>query len=116
MIVCKEFTFDAAHKLNNYQGNCANLHGHTYKLQICLKGKVNKIGLVYDFKEIKTQVDKKVLGILDHKYLNDIIEQPSAENITSWIWEQLIDTIPLLYEITLWETPTSFAKYSKSDN
>ncbi|HSX08709.1 MAG TPA: 6-carboxytetrahydropterin synthase QueD [Candidatus Saccharimonadales bacterium] len=115
MIVCKEFTFDSAHKLNNYNGKCANLHGHTYKLQICVKGEIQKNGLVLDFLDIKEVVKKKVLAVLDHKYLNDIIEQPSAENITMWIWEQLHSSLPLIYEITLWETPNSFAKYTASE-
>lgn len=113
MIVCKEFTFDSAHKLPGYNGECANLHGHTYKLQIYIKGEVDKkTGLVMDFKEIKNIVSEEVLKILDHKYINDIIENPSAENISIWIWDHLKDMLPLLYEVKLWETPTSFCIYS----
>lgn len=111
MIICKEFTFDAAHKLNDYIGKCANLHGHTYKLQICIKGKIQKNGLVMDFSDIKSVVTTKVLDKLDHKFINDVIKQPSAENISVWIWNQLQEDMPL-YEIKLWETPTSFAVYS----
>lgn len=110
MIICKEFTFDAAHKLNDYIGKCANLHGHTYKLQICVQGTIQKNGLVMDFSEIKRVVTTKVLDKLDHKFINDVIKQPSAENISVWIWKQLEKDLPL-YEIKLWETPTSFAIY-----
>ncbi len=112
MILCKEFTFDSAHQLKNYVGNCANLHGHTYRLQISIQGPVQENGLVLDFKELKKHVKKNVLDIIDHKYLNDVIDQPSAENIAIWIWKQLKDSLPL-YEIKLWETPTSFVIYSE---
>lgn len=40
MKVTKEITFDSAHMLSNYEGKCSNLHGHTYKLQVTLKGDV----------------------------------------------------------------------------
>ena len=111
MIICKQFTFDSAHKLENYVGECAFLHGHTYKLQIYIKGTVQKNGLVLDFKDLKSIVKKNVLDRVDHKYLNEIIAQPSAENMSIWIWDQLKGSLPL-YEIRLWETPTSFVIYS----
>jgi len=33
-MVSKEFTFDAAHHLFNYEGKCKSLHGHTYHLPL----------------------------------------------------------------------------------
>lgn len=111
MILCKEYTFDAAHKLDDYAGKCGNLHGHTYKVQVCIKGDVQKNGLVMDFKDFKGIVSKKIIEVLDHKYINDIIKNPSVENVCIWAWDQLKDSIPL-YEIRLWETPTTFAIYS----
>ncbi len=112
MIIAKEFMFDAAHKLINYEGKCKNLHGHTYKLRVFIKGEVKKDGFVMDFSELNKIVKEKVLKVLDHNYLNDIIENPTAENIVLWIWIQLKDYIPL-YEIWLWETPTSLAVYKE---
>lgn len=107
MVLCKEFQFDAAHSLPGYKGKCKNLHGHTYKIRVCIKGPVNKEGFVIDFSELKDIVTKKVLDILDHTYLNDIIKQPTAENTAIWIWAQLKDSLPL-HEIWVWETPSSF--------
>jgi len=114
MLIAKEFTFDAAHRLLNYNGLCANLHGHTYKLQVVLSGSVLKNGLVFDFVDLKKIVSEKVIKKLDHKFINEIIKQPSAENISIWIWNQLKKNLPL-YEIRLWETPTSFVVYKGSD-
>jgi 6-pyruvoyltetrahydropterin/6-carboxytetrahydropterin synthase len=110
MLIAKEFTFDAAHRLLNYDGPCANLHGHTYKLQIVLSGPVQKNGMVIDFVDLKKIVTEKVISKLDHKFINKIIKQSTAENIAVWIWKQLEKNLPL-YEIGLWETPTSFVIY-----
>ncbi len=111
MLIGKEFTFEAAHKLLNYNGPCANLHGHTYKLQVVLSGSVQKDGMIIDFVDLKRIVKEKVLSKLDHAFINKIIRQPTAENIATWIWNQLKKSLPLLYEIRLWETQTSFVIY-----
>lgn len=111
MLIAKEFTFDSAHQLPGYQGLCANLHGHTYKMTVSLKGKVKEDGMVIDFKILKEKVNNKVIKVLDHKFLNEIINYPTAENIVVWIWKELIKELPELYEISLWETPTSYVIY-----
>lgn len=84
------FTFDAAHHLPNYYGKCKNLHGHTYKLEVTLTGEANKdTGMMIDFQNVKFTVKRKVLILLDHHNLNDIIENPTAENTIIWIWNKL---------------------------
>lgn len=115
MLATKIFTFDSAHQLKDYDGACANLHGHTYVLHVSVKGPIQSDGLVIDFSIIKKVVKKNVLDILDHSYLNDYINQPSAENIAVWIWNKIAKKLPL-YEIKLWETPTSFVTYRKEDD
>lgn len=98
MFVTKIFTFDAAHKLTNYYGKCERLHGHTYKLEVTLEGDVQSNGMVIDFVVLKRIVKKHVLNKLDHQYLNDVLENPSAERVVLWIWEQLKDLPTLLKE------------------
>jgi len=110
MIITKIFKFDSAHKLNDYEGQCANLHGHTYTLYVSIKGEIKENGLVMDFKKLKEIVKEKVISKLDHKYINDIIAQPTAENMCLWIWKELSSQLNL-YEIKLYETPDSFATY-----
>ncbi|MHC4778479.1 MAG: 6-carboxytetrahydropterin synthase QueD [Planctomycetota bacterium] len=109
MKVSKEFTFDAAHNLTEYQGKCEALHGHTYRLRVTLSGEVQSSGMLFDFVELKAVVEDKVLQIVDHAYLNDTLPQPTAENLAVWIWDRLED-LPLC-EIRVWETPTSFVTY-----
>jgi 6-pyruvoyltetrahydropterin/6-carboxytetrahydropterin synthase len=119
LLVSKEFTFDAAHNLIKYHGKCEKLHGHTYKLVVTVAGQKDDEGMVIDFVVLKKIVKENVLNILDHSYLNDIIEQPSAENIAEWIWEKLDEKLKgnnyFLYEIKLYETPTSYVTLRKEE-
>lgn len=98
MLITREFSFDSAHRLTDYYGKCERMHGHTYKLQITLDGKVQKNGLVIDFVVLKRIVKKHVLDKLDHNILNDVVDNPSAENLVVWIWDQLKDLQKLLHE------------------
>lgn len=116
MMITKKFSFDSAHKLINYKGKCRFLHGHTYLLNVTLKGNVDqKTGMVFDFSTIKMIVEKKVLSVLDHSYINDIIKQPTAENMAVWIWKHLEKDLPI-YKIELWETPDSYVTYYGKNN
>jgi len=111
MLITKKFTFDSAHKLINYEGKCKNLHGHTYTLFVTIKGEINDTtGMVIDFGEVKKIVKESVIDVLDHAYVNDFIDQPTAENMIVWIWKKLESKLKL-YKLELWETPDSFATY-----
>ena len=83
----KEFTFDAAHNLIRYKGACERLHGHTYRLAVEIEGTVNDDDMIIDFCEVSSVVRERVLSKLDHAYLNDLLEQPTAENIALWVWK-----------------------------
>lgn len=111
MLLCKDFKFDAAHNLINYHGKCEKLHGHTYKLRVVLEGQPDSEGMIMDFVELSGLVKEKIISRLDHSYLNDIITQPSAENIALWVWAELEKFLTRdnckLYEIHIWETADS---------
>lgn len=115
--VKKIFTFDAAHNLVKYKGKCEKLHGHTYKLEVKVCGDLDDEQMVMDFSELTHIVKEEVLNHLDHAYINDIIQQPTAEMIAKWIWDRLFDKLNTerfkLTEIIVWETPTSCAMYSE---
>ncbi|MFN0205990.1 MAG: 6-carboxytetrahydropterin synthase QueD [Planctomycetota bacterium] len=114
MKVTKEFVFDAAHYLPNYEGKCERLHGHTWKLHVTVEAPVNTAdGLAYDFVKLKNLTMDRVVNRLDHQVVNDVVTNPSAELIALWIWHQLRD-LPL-FEVKVWETPTSFAACYAAD-
>lgn len=102
MRVCREFYFDSAHRLPNYKGKCEKLHGHTYKLEVVIDAEKKEDGMVMDFGDLKKIVISEVLEKLDHCDLNDIFENPTAENMVEWIFNKLKDKIPL-YSVKLWE-------------
>jgi 6-pyruvoyltetrahydropterin/6-carboxytetrahydropterin synthase len=114
----KIFTFDSAHKLENYDGDCKYLHGHTYKLEVTVRGVRDYRGMVIDFKDLKTAVKEEIISVLDHRYLNEIFDfNPTCENMVEWIFEKLDGKLSLndsnLQKITLWETPTSYASIER---
>ncbi|MFZ5986094.1 MAG: 6-carboxytetrahydropterin synthase QueD [Bacillota bacterium] len=118
--ISKVFTFDSAHHLNDYPGKCKNIHGHTYKLEITLKGLPDKNGLVVDFHDLNDIVEGEVLSQIDHKYLNELFEfNPTCEMIGLWIWDEVARRIAKtgcsLERLILWETPTSYITIDKED-
>lgn len=81
-----EVVIDSCHYLDGYEGDCKRLHGHSWKIELWFKGEPrhkNKVGILVDFK-IVSEIKKK----LDHRLLNDIIKKnPTAENITEWVYK-----------------------------
>jgi len=107
-----EFHFAAAHRLPRYQGPCFRMHGHNYRLVIAVEGEVDPAsGMVADFGQLKGAVEEHVLARCDHRTLNDVLENPTAENIARWIWEVLERPLPGLAEVRLWEIPDSCVVY-----
>lgn len=112
MKVTKSFTFDAAHALTNYHGACERMHGHTYRLDVTVDGPLDqKTGMVVDFLLLKTVVHEYVLSKLDHTCLNDVLQNPSAELLAVWIWEQLFD---LQKNFSAVMQKTDFGRYIES--
>ncbi len=107
-----EFTFAAAHRLPRYEGPCFRLHGHNYRFFVGLEGEVDPgSGMITDFGVVKQVVQEHVLARTDHRDLNDVLENPTAENIARWIWEVLEPRLPGLWEVRLYEIPDSCVTY-----
>lgn len=100
-----EYHFAAAHRLPRYRGKCFDMHGHNYKLVVSIRGEPDPYtGILVDFGDLEQVVQDAVLERCDHHTLNDFIENPTAENIVVWMWEQLAPKLPGLAELRLWET------------
>jgi 6-pyruvoyltetrahydropterin/6-carboxytetrahydropterin synthase len=114
--------FGAAHQLKHTGGKCENLHGHNWKVETSVEGKVlDDNGLLVDFKVIKEAVDKIVEG-LDHTFLNDLEyfkkRNPSSENIARYIYDSLAKTLNTdrvkVSKVTVWESDSACAIYTTS--
>lgn len=113
--------FAAAHRLVNYQGDCENLHGHNWHVEVTVAAReLDTAGLGLDFKVLKRQT-KELLGELDHKYLNDlppfIQSSPSSEQIARFIFDKLSGQLDndnvQLERVTVWESEFACASYTR---
>jgi 6-pyruvoyltetrahydropterin/6-carboxytetrahydropterin synthase len=143
--VTKEFPFEMAHVLWNYDGPCRNVHGHSYRLFVTLSGNPvddpenPKNGMVLDFTDLKKIVRKEIIDVFDHavvvskrydKEKTDLFSkmfgntvlvdyQPTCENLVSDFAERISGQLPKgikLHSLKLYETVTSYAEWFASDN
>jgi 6-pyruvoyltetrahydropterin/6-carboxytetrahydropterin synthase len=116
--ICKRFTFDAAHMLPGHDGKCANLHGHTYVVEVEFEGPIiesgPKAGMVVDFGDVKAVWKLHLEPLLDHRYLNETltgIPVTTAEWIAVWIHRGFDNAGLPASKVRVWETPTSWAQH-----
>lgn len=117
-----EFDFESSHQLSRSDwsseendqvfGNCARLHGHSYRLLVTLRGEISPDhGMVANFRDVKRVTRREVVDLLDHRHLNDVVNGlTTAENLCVWIARRLIPEFgELLHRVELWETATACA-------
>ena len=127
--ITRRYTFCAAHQYWNENwthkkneekfGSDIHVHGHNYKLDVSINGKINpKTGFIINLKILDSIVNEYV-DLLDHSQIEkDILwfkeKQPSSENLAIYFWEHISDKIPKsvkLYQIRIYETPRIFTDY-----
>jgi 6-pyruvoyltetrahydropterin/6-carboxytetrahydropterin synthase len=113
--------FAAAHALRDYAGECSQLHGHNWKVEVeLIATALDQAGMGIDFKVIRTHT-KELLNRLDHRHLNEIKPfdtiNPTAENIAAYIYRQLSDSLngarTQVGAVTLWETERACVRYTE---
>lgn len=113
-------SFAAAHNLLHYQGDCENLHGHNWKVEVTVAtDTLDKAGLGIDFKILK-KYTREIMGYLDHKYLNDLDAfkdiSPSSEQIARFVFERLVSDLAdydvEVEKVTVWESDNAYASYT----
>src|SRR5512134_3842412 len=112
-------SFSAAHRLENFNGNCEALHGHNWKVEVFLAGdKLDEAGLLQDFGVVKART-RELLEEIDHKYLNELPafsnQNPSSENLARFLFQRLAATLnrdgAKVSRVSVWESDTSCASY-----
>ena len=137
MQITKQFSWHCAHRLNVHKGLFYNLHGHTYKMEVTISGKINKNGMVTDFHRLKDNVEGLIVNDLDHacvfgtkldeadtdllnwckKYKQKFwvlpVDYTTAENMSRLFHEilskMLSDNIKV-EKVRVWETDTAYAE------
>ncbi len=120
-------SFAAAHKLENYNGKCGTLHGHTWTVEVAVcGGQLDDCGMVIDFKILKDMLDK-IIRPFDHSYLNelDVLNasharfNPTAENLAYYIYREMKKALNNKYPnvkisaVRIWESPEASAIYQE---
>ena len=128
--VTKAIEFCYGHRLLDYDGKCRHLHGHNGLLEVDVEAEaLDSRGMLMDFSELRDKVKGWVDAHLDHKMLlcrrdpvvpllTDVGEplylmddNPTAENISRHIYQQVRQMGLNVAEVRLWETPSSYASY-----
>jgi 6-pyruvoyltetrahydropterin/6-carboxytetrahydropterin synthase len=110
-----ETTFSAAHQVKGYPGDCAGVHGHTYKVQVKVRvKKLDKLGMATDFHRLQHELNM-VTKKLDHRDLNSLSffkkHNATAEWIAAFIYAKLKRKIKTTMSVTVWEGPNNAATY-----
>ncbi|MBC2727336.1 6-carboxytetrahydropterin synthase QueD [Desulfosporosinus sp.] len=121
--VCVRAHFDAAHFIRDYEGDCSNLHGHRWDIEVCIEGpQLDGLGMLIDFKEVK-QTIRKSLKLLDHRLLNDLLPfgsqgvNPTAENLAHFLFMEFKRELRLgekrLAWVKVFESPDTWAIFKE---
>ena len=132
--IVKKLHFCYGHRLMDYDGKCAHVHGHNGVLEIELSSEqLDDRGMVRDFVDVKEQVGTFIDDEIDHRMLlrgddplvpvlkemgEEVLimkENPTAENIAKLIFGEAKSRGLLIAAIRLWETPHAFAEYREED-
>jgi len=112
--------FSAAHQVKGYPGDCADIHGHTYKVKVRVGiEKLDKIGMGIDFRSLRTALDS-ILDRLDHKNLNRVPffkkHNATAEYVALYIFEKMKKKTDKISSVTIWEGPNYSVTYSPDES
>lgn len=131
--------FDSAHFLSGYNGKCANLHGHRWKIEVqAASKKLNETeqyrGMIIDFGDLKKSV-RKLADNFDHAVIYEegtLKEQtikafheenfrliavpfrPTAECFAKYFFELLSEEGVPLKSVAVYETPENCAVYEEN--
>lgn len=111
-LVAKEMVFDSAHFITDHPDKCVNLHGGRYTMNVKVKDQIDPLtGFVVDYGYLKRITKNKIINQLDHHSLNyvsaDLSWRSSTELLSIFIWERLIEYLPGLTELQIYETSQS---------
>lgn len=113
-------SFAAAHRLRGYEGDCENLHGHNWTVEVTIESDtLDQRGIAVDFRVMKNALSA-ILSRLDHRYINEIPPfdalNPSSENIARHVFEKMEESIPAparVLRAVVWESDDARAEFTR---
>lgn len=113
--IAKSFRFEASHQLMGMpEGHkCGKLHGHSYRAEVVLFAEqLDPLGMVRDFGDLDP-LAQFISTNLDHSHLNDRMEQPTAEAIARFLYEEARRLLGEAYvsAVRVYETRSCWAEY-----
>lgn len=93
-----------------HPGRCRRLHGHHYRLEVTVEGPLDPNGVVLDFDDLRSTIQRAVADRFDHRLLNDLMDNPTAELIAHDAWKAIEVTGLPVVALRLWETPEAFVE------
>lgn len=137
----RKLEFDAAHRVERHGGKCSNLHGHRYTVEItCASPRLDEVGVVVDFGQVKAVVGAWIDANLDHTTLYDAADAdmaalaltcklrgmrpwyalhapPTAEALAAHLYEraqELLGAEIRVVKVRVYETPNCWADYPEA--
>jgi 6-pyruvoyltetrahydropterin/6-carboxytetrahydropterin synthase len=140
--LCLTFRWEGAHSLPNHQGKCKRVHGHNYRMDVSLRGEVEKqdnelgkqsekgrrhgerfsptLGMIAEFDDVKGIIDAFIDEKVDHRFMNDVVSEEfhpvTTENVAYWMFSELYGKFgDILNQVRVWETDRSNAYVTLED-
>ncbi len=122
--ICVESRFSSSHYLERYAGNCANLHGHNWRVEVEVRGKqLGTDGMLMDFTKLNRELNA-ITGEFDHTVINDHPDfkngqiNPTAETLARYIHDRLAETVRpnQIHRVSVFETDEYVASYLPHDD
>jgi len=99
----QEFGFDAAHFLDSGAPENRRMHGHSFYVEVTLRGAPDpSTGFLRDLGEVK-QVLERIREELDHRLLNEVagLGSPTLENLARFIYRRAKNTLPEVFRVRI---------------
>ncbi len=101
-LISKCFIFESAHTLQRdiETEYSRRIHGHSYRAKVTLQGQPDAHGMLLDLGHFTNALELVRLK-LDHRLLDDVpgLSPATLERLCSYIWQELQDKVPGLYQV-----------------
>ncbi len=104
---------NASHSLPHYNGPCTQLHGHTWKIAVWVRGEETQLdpaGILWDYNNLYTLITE-----YDHHNLNECMNvSPTAERMALEVYSKFkTQSHQLLFRVRIYESVVPTESYAE---